>query len=75
MRSVGRWAGPGGEGEQAAVRLLLDLRLWGGPAGSAFRSSTRLTLNQRLLFRAIVCAFTIACRKPTRRFIGHDRPT
>jgi len=38
VRSVGRWAGPGGEGEQAAVRLLLDLRLWGGPAGSLFRS-------------------------------------
>ena len=33
VRSVGRyaWAGPGGESEQAAVRLLLDLRLWGGP--------------------------------------------
>ena len=33
VRSVGRygWSGPGGESEQAAVRLLLDLRLWGGP--------------------------------------------
>jgi hypothetical protein len=39
VRSVGRyaWAGPGGDSEQAAVRLLLDLRLWGGVAVPAVR--------------------------------------
>ena len=32
VRSVGRhaWQGPGGDTEQAAVRLLLDLRMWAG---------------------------------------------